>query len=235
MIINIWNNIQFFYNLSISALLSLILFTNTFASNEYTAWSKCNGNLKLQRIRSQELQNLMAADQADRKDDWRNKTPEELLLLDKKDLARRVRVGEIFAEGCFKDSQDYMAAALIYQHGDSPDHFYQAFVWSKRASELGDRNAQHFSALAIDRYLINIGMKQLFGSQYRTSPGNLCYCMEPVEPTVSDDFRKAYLGQSLSESYQLMVALDNGIHNCKPIDCDTILQPTPKGTIIGLW
>ena len=53
------------------------------------------------------------------------------------DLIRRKRVGEIFGEGCFKTAKDYSAASLIFQHGDTPDHYYQA-LWANRAVELGD-------------------------------------------------------------------------------------------------
>jgi hypothetical protein len=84
---------------------------------------------------SVELQNLVDADQADRqgsvdKIDWTRVLP--------RDLERRARVSEIFAEGCLKEAKDYSAAAMVYQHGETADHSYQTFIWAKRAVELGD-------------------------------------------------------------------------------------------------
>ena len=72
---------------------------------------------------------------------------------------------EILGEGCFKSAEDYAAASLIYQHGDSPDHFFQAFIWALRAVQLGDFQQKSLVAMTVDRYLISSGKKQLFGTQ----------------------------------------------------------------------
>jgi len=49
--------------------------------------------------------------------------PEKLKQVSVRDLKRRKRVGQIFAEGYMRTAQDYSAAALIYQHGVVPDHY----------------------------------------------------------------------------------------------------------------
>ena len=59
----------------------------------------------------------------------------------------------------FKLAHDYSAAALVNQHGDVPDHFFQTFIWSKRAVELGDLTQKHTTALGLNRHLVNIGPK----------------------------------------------------------------------------
>lgn len=185
----------------------------------------------MQLKRSIELQMLVAEDQKDR-ENWQSMSQKEMIKLGYHDLIRRKRVGEIFAEGCFHDPKDYLAAALIYQHGDTSDHYYQAFIWSKRASELGDFSGKNFSALAIDRYLISVGKKQLFGSQYQKLSSNRCWCMQSVETSFPDSLRKEYSGRSLSDNYKMMTTFNAA--GCPNIECQTSLQPTPKGSVIGL-
>ncbi|EKE01026.1 MAG: hypothetical protein ACD_21C00240G0002 [uncultured bacterium] len=201
--------------------------------------STCINNPKLQQARSLELKKLVAADQKCRtskngemadanKIDWSKVT--------KQDLARRKRVGEIFGEGCLKSPEDYLAAALIYQHGDVPDHYYQTYIWANHAAELGEKEAKSLAAKAIDRYLVHIGKKQLFGTQYSsTSPKDWCYCMSQVEPSFPDDLRKEYLGQPLDEYSRDHFAMFNKGKNCPNVECSKNLKPTPKGTVPGLW
>src|SRR4051794_13456568 len=90
-----------------------------------------------QQARSNELKEIVKADQDERKEFMRFSSL-QLFEMSKHDLSRRKRVAEIFAEGCFKIASDYSEAALVFQHGDNPDHFSQSFIWSKRAVELGD-------------------------------------------------------------------------------------------------
>jgi hypothetical protein len=138
-------------------------------------------------LRSKELRKLVTEDQADRT----QPRPQDLLMRDK---ARRMRIGEIFGEGCFRSAGDYASAALVYQHGNVPDHFYQAFLWARRAVELdGGAHAMMLVAFAIDRYLTNVGKKQLFGSQVVRSTTNPdCWCLQPVEPSFPDSKRVEY-------------------------------------------
>ena len=91
--------------------------------------------------KSDELQLLVVADQRDRqkkcssllgKQDWSRIT--------QRDVERRRKVWEIFQKGHLKTSKDYLAAALIYQHGDRPAHYYQAYVWANTAVGLGACN-----------------------------------------------------------------------------------------------
>jgi hypothetical protein len=86
----------------------------------HSGFAVCTQGSYLQKSRSRELQHLRADDQLDREGFLETSTEKEIAKLQKKDLERRKRVAEIFAEGCLKSAEDYMAAALIYQHGDTP-------------------------------------------------------------------------------------------------------------------
>lgn len=202
-------------------------------SKNATGTYPCAKGTALQLKRAHELQSLAEADQKDRQNMPKDFNTQFIKQLVTRDLSRLKRVGEIFGEGCFHDAKDYLAAALIYQHGMTSDHYYQAYVWSKRAAELGDINGQTFSALAIDRYLNTIGKKQLFASQYRFNQDNQCFCMLPVEPSFPDQLRKKYSGYTKEQKYQQMAMSNHA--NCPKVECTIALESTPKGSVIGLW
>lgn len=196
----------------------------------------CLTEPKIQAARSKELKNLLEADQTDRKISGDKLTKQQIEAIVQRDLKRRIRVGEIFAEGCLKTTDDYAAAAMIYQHGEVPDHYFQAFIWSHRGVMLGDKKQKRLMALAIDRYLLSIGKKQLFGSQASASDvTGWCACMEPVEPTFPPTMRQQYLGQTLSDKYAEIAAFNKGKKNCKYRDCPNPLKPSPKGSVPGFW
>lgn len=188
-----------------------------------------------QEYRSQELAKIVAADQEDRKD-WDKKTADEMREVQKRDTKRRKRIGEIFGEGCFSKAEDYAAAALVYQHGNTPDHFYQTFIWSKRAVDLGDENQKRLMALGIDRYLVNIGQKQLFASQANKPnfKADTCWCFEPIESSFPDSLRKEISGKNLAEQVEWLKQLNDG-KMCEKTECQKDLKPSPRGTIPGFW
>lgn len=208
----------------------MIIFScNTFAV--------CTQGSDLQKSRSRELQHLLADDQLDREGLSEKLTKKEIAKIQKKDLERRKRVAEIFAEGCLKSAKDYSAAAIIYQHGDTPDHYYQAYIWGKKSSDLG--HVSDMAAIAIDRYLINIGNKQLFGSQMffkELKPNESCMCVEEVELSFPDSLRKLYSGYSLQEKHDMTAKYYNIKKDCPISLCDgKKLKPTPQGSVPGLW
>ena len=212
-----------------------LMYTNA-SAEEGSQYSSCLDKPEMQASRSNELITMVEADQNERAN-FDNLSDEERLTLFDNDLIRRKRVGEILGEGCFKTPDDYAAASLIYQHGDVPDHYYQAFVWANRAVQLGDLNQKSLVAMTIDRYLVSIGKMQLFGSQaYASAATGWCYCLESVESSFPDSIRKEYSGFSLQDRYDRLASFnqDNG---CSNIDCSTLelLQPSPKGTVPGFW
>lgn len=194
---------------------------------------RCQDDDKRKLERGKELQKIVSADQADR-EDWGNLTPQEMQELLKRDLVRRKRVAEIFAEGCFSTAADFAAAALVFQHGDTADHFFQTFLWAKRAVELGDLKQKRLMALGIDRYLVNLGHKQLFASQARKMNGDKCWCLNSVEKTFPEKKRVKYL-RSYKDSL-LWIDSMNKSENCPPAkECKDSLKATPSGFIPGFW
>lgn len=220
---------------SIALYCTLILLSLLFSN---AVFANCLLNPKLQPIRSRELQKLVKHDQLERKnylEIMKSKKLRKKMVA--KDLARRKRVGEIFAEGCITSSKDYLAAALIFQHGNIPDHSYQAYIWSKKAADLGDINGKYFSTAALDRYLVETGKKQLFGTQsiaQKTKDNKNCFCVYDIEPTFPDSLRKAYSGFNLKETHAILLKTYPGAELCQH-QCSPTLKPTPKGSVPGVW
>jgi len=113
---------------------------------------------------SDELQALRKADQAARQFEGQP-TMEQIHAMDLGDRYRENRVRELLKQDLVQTSEDFSAAALIMQHGAEPDDYLLA-----RELALLGASPKSFSslvALAEDRYLLSIGRKQRFGSQFR--------------------------------------------------------------------
>ena len=134
-----------------------------------------------------ELLDLHDADQADRMVD----NPEDIdwSKVSVRDREHRARVAEIMAAGEAKVSDDYYHAAMVYQHGDKPEHYKQAHEWAKRAAELEPNHgaAKWLAAAAEDRWLMNQGKPQKYGTQFRKT--NDRWELYEVDPTVTDEER----------------------------------------------
>ncbi|MEN0060218.1 MAG: hypothetical protein AAGB31_15375 [Bdellovibrio sp.] len=192
----------------------------------------CEANPQLQAQRSAELEAIAKEDQADRVGsfeslDW-NK-------VNSRDLQRRIRVAAIFAEGCFKGSDDYASAATVYQHGTTADHYYQAFIWANKAVQLGDQSQLWWTAAALDRYLVKMGQKQLFGTQLSKNTSEK-WCVQAVESSFPEATRIKYVKLSVKE--QIANTLKGMGSSQNPAEvpvCNPSLKPSPQGTIPGFW
>jgi hypothetical protein len=193
----------------------------------------CPNDPERQKLRSAELQKIVKADQADRQVpgdqiDWDKVAPA--------DEARAKRIAEIFAEGCFKTALDYAAAALVFQHGVVLDHYYQAYLWTKESMALGADPEKYLMVDAIDRYLISLGYKQLFGAQsYRSGP-NGCHCIASIEEKFSERNRVRVCGISLKDRIISLQKENQANSACQDVlYCDKDLKSPPKGIFPGIW
>ncbi len=190
----------------------------------------CHLDPSRQKMRSQELKDIAAEDRKART------PPVDWSKLQAPDEVRRKRVGEIFGEGCFKTAEDYAAAALVYQHGEVPDHYFQAFLWAKRAVELGDSKQKWLMAASIDRYLTKSGYKQLFATQVSRDGSDPCFCMEEVESTFPEKLRVEYAKKSLAEALKWADSLNVNNPSCRPNNyCVKGLKNSPACTVPGFW
>jgi len=187
----------------------------------------------VQKKRSLELERLRQKDQEER-DNFFEKTREELEQLIKHDLKRRKRVGAIFGEGCIKTANDYVAAATIYIHGDTPDHYFQSYFWGQKAYQMGSDDGTFFMTRAIDRYLLSLNKKQLFGTQVQAFSFDGCYCIPPVELSFPDSLREKYKTPTIEQQLKMLSQLNEGKY-CPQSECDMALDDSPKGSVAGFW
>lgn len=137
-----------------------------------------------------EIHRLCLADQADRRGIMQ-KSKAEWDQMAQRDTERRKRAKEIYLSGGLVKAGDYFDAALILQHGDTPDDYLLAHVLCTVAIAKGNADARWLSAATLDRYLQTIQQKQIFGTQYGgdTKKG---YTNEPYDRTLlTDAIRKA--------------------------------------------
>jgi len=133
-----------------------------------------------------EMTAIYEADQADRKSDtidW--------AVVEPRDTARRTRTKALLDSGALRTADDFWHAAFVFQHGHSPDDFLLAHTLAVLSAARGRSDATWIAAATLDRYLRNIGQKQIYGTQYVIPPdGNST--QEPYDRTlVSDALRQA--------------------------------------------
>lgn len=147
---------------------------------------------------NEEVKRLCDEDQADRTSpegkpiDWARVGP--------RDKARLKRVKEIYSQNLLQTANDYDRAATVLLHGDMPEDFLLAHEFWVVAISKGknDKDTLSMAAASEDRFLMNIGRQQRFGTQLR-SEGNGPIVLHPVDAGVSDELRRLMIGHSLAE------------------------------------
>jgi hypothetical protein len=148
---------------------------------------------------NKELQALYEQDQADRRG-FEQFDQEQLQQMLQRDRARRQRVEELLESESLQAPEDYFHAAMIFQHGETLAHFWQAHELAMRGAELGHPTCRWLVAAAYDRWLMNQGKPQKYGTQYVTREGR--WVLYEVDPTTTDAERGDWNVPPLAESLQ---------------------------------
>lgn len=133
-----------------------------------------------------EVRALLASDQLDRIDDAKT----DFAKIAQADQNRRARVRELISQGKLRNGGDFRAAAFIFQHGSSTDDYLLAHALAMTAVALGDRKALWIANATLDRYLMTIGQKQIFGTQFAQQNG-------PDQPYVQEPFNRELVPDAL--------------------------------------
>ena len=90
-------------------------------------------------------------------------------VVGKRDAERLKRTKEIAAAGGLKTADDYFRAALVFQHSSETADYQQAHQWCLKAVELDPDlpDARWLAAATEDRYLMNQGKPQRYGTQFK--------------------------------------------------------------------
>lgn len=116
-------------------------------------------------------------------------TPVDIVQFVAGDWIRVRKVRRIVDADLLATADDYANAARILQHGETSSDYLQAQQLSLKAHELGHPDMLRHSALAEDRYLVAIGERQKYGSQFFCDP-QTGWQLNPVDPTVTDEARQ---------------------------------------------
>lgn len=139
-----------------------------------------------------ELRHLFEADQAARKSIRLNSD------LPQEDAARRQRVKELITAGALVDPEDYYHAAMVFQHGESVDDYWQARELALKSAEMGYGRARWLAAAAYDRWLMQQGRAQKYGTQYRSN--GQTWVLWDVDPETTDEERARWGVPPLEEA-----------------------------------
>ncbi|MFL5695887.1 MAG: hypothetical protein ACJ797_02140 [Ktedonobacteraceae bacterium] len=150
---------------------------------------------------NKELQALFEEDQTDRRVFFEQLDHEQLQQVLQRDRARRQRVEELVGNEMLQAPEDYFHAAMVFQHGERLDDFWGAHELARRGAELGHPDCRWLTAAAYDRWLMNQGKVQKYGTQY-TSRDNESYRLWEVDPTTTDEERAAWDVPPLAEALQ---------------------------------
>jgi hypothetical protein len=155
-----------------------------------------------------ELAALFAADQGERKALNAASTPADWAALAANDEGRRARVAAIVATGGAETGADWYMAAMVYQHGGTLDDYARAREYAITSVLRGDEDGRWLAAAAWDRWLVQAGYPQRFGTQSvcdRTTGVRRCH-LSDYDPTITDDERSLWDVPPLAASLQRLGA-----------------------------
>jgi hypothetical protein len=96
---------------------------------------------------------------------------------------------------------------MLLQHAHQPDDYLLAHEFCVAALSKGEREARWLAAATEDRFLMNIGRPQRFGTQYRSS-GDGPVRLYEVGPGVSDSLRAEFGVPTLAEARKREAMMD---------------------------
>ncbi len=146
---------------------------------------------------SEELARMFAEDQSDRTTepiDW-----EQAGL---RDAARLARVKQLYHGQAIQTGENYSHAAMILQHSPGAEDHLLAHEFCVAALSQDGEKAKWFTlwlaAASEDRFLMNIGRPQRFGTQYRVNDG--IASLYETDPEMEDSLRRVFNVPPLSEA-----------------------------------
>lgn len=113
------------------------------------------------------------------------------------------RTEELIDKGALKVADDYFHAAMIFQHGDKPEHYAMANEMARKAVELDPthRTAKWLFAATKDRHLHSLGKPQIYGTQFRKNKKDDPWTLQSNDETaVTDAERLEYGAPTLADS-----------------------------------
>ncbi len=102
--------------------------------------------------------------------------------------------------------------------------------------DLGDLSQKWWLAAGLDRYLVRVGQKQLFATQFSKPGKDPCWCLEQVEESFSDERRVEFAKKNLIQAFEYLKELNKNETSCGSKNyCANSLKATPVGSVPGFW
>ncbi|MBI5631591.1 MAG: hypothetical protein HY921_12000 [Elusimicrobia bacterium] len=126
------------------------------------------------------LHELFQEDQRDRERVY--DSSEALRDLKRRDLCRKTAALEFVALDQVRTPKDLYHAAVILQHGTDPQDFLMAHRMACMAAIQGHQVGRWLTAAALDRFLMAVGLAQIYGTQFEHSaPDNAYQLKLPID------------------------------------------------------
>jgi hypothetical protein len=139
------------------------------------------------------LEELHAADQKDRERVYASAA--DVAQLKERDLARRREVLELASRGEVNTTTDLYRAAVIFLHGAEPKDFLVAHRLAVMASINGHKASRWLAAASLDRFLMSIGLPQVYGTQFEQNEEDGRYQLRlPIDDSSVLHFEKRFFG-----------------------------------------
>jgi hypothetical protein len=133
-----------------------------------------------------------------------------------RDRKREARVKELYEAGLLRTGKDFYRAAMVLQHASRPEDYLLAHEFCLAALAKGDQDARWLAAATEDRYLMNIGRPQRFGTQYRSAGPDQPVRLYEVGPGVTDALRRELGVPSIAEARKREALMGEMIKAKKP-------------------
>ena len=137
---------------------------------------------------SPEMKRILEEDQKPRQSS--DLSQADWVTINRQDEERRKQVGTLLARGALHTGEDYQSAALIFQHGSTPEDYLLAHTLAMIAVARGNSGALWIASASLDRYLNAIKQPQIYGTQFY-QPKDKPWTQEPYNRTlISDELRR---------------------------------------------
>lgn len=133
---------------------------------------------------------------------WIQATKKEIAKVEIREKERKRKVLSLYKKEGIKSATDYHYAALIFQHGSSPDDYKTAHQFAKKAVKLGNSSACWLMAATLDRWLLSTGKAQKYGTQFRKDKNGKWQLALPVDKNTTDEERARYGVPALSQAIE---------------------------------
>ncbi|MGB8602090.1 MAG: hypothetical protein WCD42_07830 [Rhizomicrobium sp.] len=165
-------------------------------------------------VNNPQMDALFAADQADRAPGtkW---TEETSLRVYQQDQARRGQTRTMLQQHQLHSGDDFVHAAFIFQHGETPADYMLAHILAMTAMTRGNASDSHgqtaawIAAATLDRYLLETKQKQIFGTQFGTKKDTSEMEFSPADLNqIPDDIRWTFGVPSQAEQLKMLRKLN---------------------------